>query len=45
MTSPSSIASSPSGGMKPGGGACGTPPELQVCRMPLGVGSLSAVFC
>jgi hypothetical protein len=38
MTSPSSVASSPSGGAKPGGGACGCPPELQVCRVPSGVG-------
>jgi hypothetical protein len=28
MTSSSSVASSPSGGAKPGGGACGCPPEL-----------------
>jgi hypothetical protein len=28
MTLLSSIMSSPSGGAKPGGGACGTPPEL-----------------
>jgi hypothetical protein len=38
ITLPSTIASSPSGGAKPGGGACGTPPELQVCRVPSGVG-------
>jgi hypothetical protein len=38
MTSPSSVASSPSGGAKPRGGACGSPPELQVCRVPSGVG-------
>jgi hypothetical protein len=38
MTSPSSVASSPSGGAKPGGGACGCPPELQVQRVPSGVG-------
>jgi hypothetical protein len=38
MTSSSSIASSPSGGAKPGGGACGSPPELQVRRVPSGVG-------
>jgi hypothetical protein len=38
MTSSSSIVSSPSGGAKPGGGACGTPPELQVHRVPSGVG-------
>jgi hypothetical protein len=40
MTSSSSVASSPSGGAKPGGCACGCPPELQVCRVPLGVGWL-----
>jgi hypothetical protein len=38
MTSSSSIASSPSVGAKPGGGACGTPPELQVHRVPSRVG-------
>jgi hypothetical protein len=38
MTSPSSIASSPSGGAKPGGGSCGMPPELQVRRVSSGVG-------
>jgi hypothetical protein len=38
MTSPSSVASSPFGGVKPGGGACGSPPELQVRRVPSGVG-------
>ena len=38
MTLPSSIASSPSGGAKPGGGACGSPLELQVRRVPSGVG-------
>jgi hypothetical protein len=38
MTSLSYIASSPSGGAKPGGGACGSPPELQVRRVPSGVG-------
>jgi hypothetical protein len=27
MTSPSSMVSSPSGGAKPGGGACGAPSE------------------
>jgi hypothetical protein len=37
MTSPSSVASSPSSGAKPGGG-CGYPPELQVRRVPSGVG-------
>jgi hypothetical protein len=37
MTSPSSVASSPSGGAKPGGGACGSPPELQVRRVGLGI--------
>jgi hypothetical protein len=36
MTSPSSIASSPSGGAKPGG-ACGSPPELQMRMVPSGV--------
>jgi hypothetical protein len=38
MTLSSSIASSPSSGAKPGGGACGSPPELQVRRVPSGVG-------
>jgi hypothetical protein len=38
MTLPSSVASSPSSGAKPGGGACGCPPKLQVRRVPLGVG-------
>jgi hypothetical protein len=38
MTSPSSAASSPSSGAKPGGGACGCPPELQVRTVPSGVG-------
>jgi hypothetical protein len=38
MTSPSSVASSPSSGAKPGGGACGCPPKLQVRRVPSGVG-------
>jgi hypothetical protein len=38
MTSPSSIASLPSGGAKPGGGTCRSPPELQVHRVPSGVG-------
>jgi hypothetical protein len=38
MTSPSSMVSSPSGGAKPSGGACGAPSELQVCIVPLGVG-------
>jgi hypothetical protein len=38
MTSLSSVVSSPSGGAKPGGGACGSPPELQVRRVPSGVG-------
>jgi hypothetical protein len=37
MTSPSSVASSPSSGAKPRG-ACGCPPELQVRRVPSGVG-------
>jgi hypothetical protein len=45
MTSPSSIVSSPSSGAKLVGGACGTPPELQVRRVPSGVGGLGAVFC
>jgi hypothetical protein len=31
------VASSPSSGAKPGGG-CGCPPELQVRRVPSGVG-------
>jgi hypothetical protein len=38
MTSPSSIVSLSSRGAKHGGGACGTPPELQVRRVPSGVG-------
>jgi hypothetical protein len=38
MTSSFSIASSPSDGAKPGGGTCGRPPELQVRRVPSGVG-------
>jgi hypothetical protein len=38
MISPSSVASSPSIGAKPGGGSCGYPPELQVRRVPSGVG-------
>jgi hypothetical protein len=37
MTSPSSVASAPSSGAKPGG-SCGYPPELQVRRLPSGVG-------
>jgi hypothetical protein len=40
MTSPSFVVSSPSRGAKPGGGACGCPPELQVRRVPSGVGCL-----
>jgi hypothetical protein len=36
MTSPSSVASAPSGVAKPGGG-CGWPPELQVRRLPSSV--------
>jgi hypothetical protein len=40
MTSPSFVASSPSSGAKPGGGACGCPSELQVRRVPSGVGCL-----
>jgi hypothetical protein len=38
MTSPSSARSLPSGGAKPRGGACGCPPELQVCMVPSGAG-------
>jgi hypothetical protein len=38
MTSPSSMVSSPSGGTKPGDGACGAPSELQVCTVLSGVG-------
>jgi hypothetical protein len=38
MNSLSSIVSSPSGGAKPGGGACGAPSELQVRAVPSGVG-------
>jgi hypothetical protein len=38
MTSLSSVASSPSSGAKPGGGSNGCPPELQVQRLPSGVG-------
>jgi hypothetical protein len=38
MTSPSSMVSSPTGGAKPGGGACGAPSELQVRTVPSGVG-------
>jgi hypothetical protein len=38
LTSPSSMVSSPSGGAKPGGGACGAPSELQVHTVPSGVG-------
>jgi hypothetical protein len=38
VTSPSSVASLPSSGAKPGGGSCGCPPELQVRRLPSGVG-------
>jgi hypothetical protein len=45
MTLPSSIASLPYGGAKPGGGARGTPPELQVRRVPSGWGGLGTVFC
>jgi hypothetical protein len=37
MTSPSSMTSAPSGGAKLGG-CCGCPPELQVQRLPSGVG-------
>jgi hypothetical protein len=38
MTSPSSMVSSPFGGVKPGGGARGAPSELQVHTVPSGVG-------
>jgi hypothetical protein len=38
MTSPSSATSSPSGGAKSGSGTCCSPPELQVRRVPSGVG-------
>jgi hypothetical protein len=38
MTSPSSMVSSPSGGVKSGGGAYGAPSELQVRTMPSVVG-------
>jgi hypothetical protein len=38
MTSLSTIASSPSSGANPRGGACGCPLELQVRRVPSGVG-------
>jgi hypothetical protein len=38
ITSPSSMVSSPSGGAKPGGGACGAPLELHVRTVPSGVG-------
>jgi hypothetical protein len=39
MTLSFSVASSPSGGAKPGGGTtCSCPPELQVRRVPSGVG-------
>jgi hypothetical protein len=38
MTLLSSIVSSPSSGAKPGGCACGCPLELQVRRVPSGVG-------
>jgi hypothetical protein len=38
MTSPSSVASSPSSGAKPRGGSYGCPLELQVRRLPSGVG-------
>jgi hypothetical protein len=38
ITSSSSMVSSPSGGVKPGGGACGAPSELQVRTVPSGVG-------
>jgi hypothetical protein len=38
MTSPSSMVSSPSGGAKFSGGACGAPSELQVRTVSWGVG-------
>jgi hypothetical protein len=38
MTSSSFMVSSPSGGAKPGGGACGAPLELLVRTVPSGVG-------
>jgi hypothetical protein len=38
MTSPSSMVSSPSGGVKPGGGTWGTHLELQVRTVTSGVG-------
>jgi hypothetical protein len=38
MTSPSPMVSSPSGGVKPGGGDYGAPSELQVRTMPSRVG-------
>jgi hypothetical protein len=38
MTLPYSVASSPSSGAKPGGGSYGYPLELQVRRVPSGVG-------
>jgi hypothetical protein len=38
MTSPSSMVSSPSGGAKPRGGACGVPSELHVRTVPSGLG-------
>jgi hypothetical protein len=43
MTSPSSIVSSPSGGAKLGGGACGAPSELQVRIVPSRVGVVLAL--
>jgi hypothetical protein len=43
MTSPSSIVSSPFGGAKPGGGACGPPSELQVRRGAFGGGMVLAM--
>jgi hypothetical protein len=43
MTSPSSAVSLPCCGAKPGGGARGSPPELQVRRVPSGVGVLLAL--
>jgi hypothetical protein len=43
MTSLSSMLSSPSGGAKPGGGAWGAPSELQVRKVPSGVGVILAL--
>jgi hypothetical protein len=43
MTSLSSMVSSPSGGAKPGGGACGAPSKLQVRTVPSGGGMVLAL--